>query len=133
MLFARRETTASDDIVEVVETLSPIETDYMSRSADHVAPTHKFINSGICEVARRDDLNTLIGVHTHPDILDGAAFSDDDGEHEESLFRYIHKNFKGVSYGSIVFAQTDEAARMWSIDERGVPKWTEASVVIKKR
>ena len=73
------------------------------------------------EICRRDDVDTLIDVHTHPFSSENVMFSGIDINDERNFTRYLAREFPLVCYGSIVFSQKQYAAQLWSIDSLGEP------------
>lgn len=123
LLLGKRETIGSHDIVKVIDILFPKEDDYISRSSGHVRPKIQFTYWALSQLVERHDIDTLLDVHTHPFSASGVAFSGIDDRDEIGFAKFLRKNFDHVHYGSIVFSQTDVAARMWSNDvKREVPK-----------
>nr|WP_321500794.1 ThiF family adenylyltransferase [uncultured Dethiosulfovibrio sp.] len=79
------------------------------------------IGKVIEQICQREDLDTLIDVHTHPFSQRKAIFSGIDIKDEEDFTRYLAKEFPQICYGSVVLSRERYAAHLWSIGPKGIP------------
>jgi len=86
------------------------------------------IGEVIEEICGREDVDTLIDVHTHPFSRKNVMFSGIDIKDEEEFTQYLGKEFPHLCYGSIVFSQERYAAHLWSLGPEGKPLRNPATI-----
>lgn len=113
LLLAKRVPIGNSFIFTVVEVKYLNEIDYNSQSLTHLSLNKKFIYNILSEVTQREDIDTIIDVHTHPFSKNSVSFSGIDDRDEQSFLNFLHDKFDDVHYCSIVFSQQEYSARYW--------------------
>jgi molybdopterin/thiamine biosynthesis adenylyltransferase len=74
-----------------------------------------FIQNILEEIKTRTDIDSIIEVHTHPFSKNKVSFSGVDDSDERKLTGVLSSHYPNISYGSVVFSQTEYSARVWKI------------------
>ncbi len=101
-------------IITVIDMLFPTQADYAHQSMAALHIKKEFIHKALVTLNKRYDVDTLIDVHTHPFTQGRVAFSGVDDHDEATFFGFLHEKFANVHYASIVFSQSQYAARVWT-------------------
>ena len=113
--FGQSYTYGGYTVIKVVAMHHPTADDYDSKGLAHLRLKKEYVFSKMGEMQQRGDVDTLIDVHTHPFCADGVAFSGVDDRDEKNFHRWLDDTLGNVSYASIVFSQSDYAARLWEL------------------
>jgi len=120
LLLALQEQTENYRLLKIKDIRFLGEQDYESRGIAHLRPKRDFIHQCLIDVQNREDVNTIIDVHTHPFCQKQVAFSGVDDRDEEQFMRWLNTNFDDLNYASLVLSRSDYSARIWTI-ENGEP------------
>lgn len=121
VLLGRMERVEEIEIVNVLEILRFERHDLQGQSQAFIGIRKEKIAEILLDMARRIDVDTIIDVHTHPFSQRSAFFSVTDDADERGFVRYLHDEFPGISYGSVVFSREEYSARLWRLSEDALP------------
>lgn len=113
ILLGKKETVANLTIIKVIDLKFPSEDDYLGKSLTHLSLDKEFIGSILTELTNREDIDTIIDVHTHPFSKNSVSFSGVDDRDEKQFTEFLNDKFENIHYASIVFSQREYSAREW--------------------
>src|SRR3989442_10702955 len=101
-------------IINVIDLLFPVQSDYNQQSVAFLRIKKDFIHKSLVELTNRYDVDTIIDVHTHPFTQGRVSFSTTDDGDEQTFYRFLKEKFAGINYASIVFSQRKYSAIVWT-------------------
>ena len=107
-------------IINVIDLLFPVQSDYNQQSVAFLRIKKDFIHKSLVELTNRYDVDTIIDVHTHPFTQGRVSFSATDDGDEKTFFRFLNEKFEGINYASIVFSQRRYSARVWTFSSGSI-------------
>lgn len=127
VLLAKEHNIGDLRILTVLDVRYPSPNDYNRQTCAALeVDFNSFMRGVLIEVNERVDVDTVIDVHTHPFSKNSAWFSSIDDADESGFAAYLYE--RGFKYASIVFSQTTYQARYWSVNEKGLPRHSPATV-----
>jgi molybdopterin-synthase adenylyltransferase len=120
VLLGKTQQINGHTVITVRDILFSQQGDYDEQSLASLQIKKDFIHRVLVELTGRQDVDTLIDVHTHPFVGGAVSFSAIDNRDETTFCRFLQQTFTGIYYASIVFSQTQYAARIW-VMQGGAP------------
>lgn len=117
LLLGKRTVAEGLCVIRVVEIVHPGPEDYDAQSLMSLRFKREFVYKQLVRMQEREDIDTVIDVHTHPFCQREVAFSGVDDRDEIDFKQWLNDTLDNVSYASIVLSQSDYAARVWEMDE----------------
>lgn len=117
LLLGKRTVAHGLCVIRVVEIVHAGPDDYDAQSLMSLRLKREFVYQQLVRIQERDDIDTVIDVHTHPFNQRDVAFSGVDDRDEIDFKQWLNDTLDNVSYASIVLSQSDYAARVWETDQ----------------
>ncbi|MBN2694815.1 ThiF family adenylyltransferase [bacterium] len=117
ILLGKREYLDNNEFIMLYDIRFPDIDFYKKQSIAFLEIKKEFIYNILLEILERLDVDTIVDIHTHPFAEKNVKFSLTDNMDESGFFNFLNDNFPKISYGSIVFSQSDYSARLWQKDE----------------
>lgn len=115
LLLAVKSTAGNTNVFRVKKTACFNENDIVSHGAAHIKMRKEKIFDLLASTAG-SDINAVIDVHTHPFARKEVFFSSVDDNDEIHFGEYLNREWKNLSYASIVLSQESYSARVWNYD-----------------
>jgi molybdopterin/thiamine biosynthesis adenylyltransferase len=129
LLLGKTERIGTLEIVAIKEYRFFEEEELLEQSQAFLQIRKDRIGEVIEQICQREDVDTLIDVHTHPFSRKSVMFSGIDIKDEEDFTRYLAEEFPLICYGSIVLSRERYAAHLWSLGPEGKPLRNEAKIM----